>query len=87
MCALASIVKLASSCARSARNGMSPSNMYICSLSLFTKEMQHHTVKPQMTAHPPMVASTVTMASLVFCASDSMSIFLYFYDFIFQIWA
>ena len=76
MCALASIVKLASSCARSARNGMSPSNMYIWSLSLFTKEMQHHTVKPQMTTHPPMVASTVIMASLVFCASDSMSIFL-----------
>ena len=43
---------------------------------LVTKEMQHHTVKPQMTAQPPMVASTVIMASLVFCASDSMSIFL-----------
>ncbi len=75
MCAFASMVKLASNWARSARNGMSPSRTYICCLSLLTSEMQHQTVKPQMTAQPAMVATTVIMASLVFCANDSMSIF------------
>ena len=60
------MMKFASNLARSARNGMSPSRTYICCLSLFTSETQHHTVKPQMSAQPPTTAQTVIMASFVF---------------------
>lgn len=71
---LSTIVKLASNCARSAKNGMSPSRIYICSLSLVTRDIQHQRVNPQMTTQPLIVAMTVIMASLVFCSNDCISI-------------
>ena len=72
------MMKLASSPARSARNGMSPSRIYICLRSSVTSDTQRHTVNPQMAAQPIMVAITVIIASRVFCSRDFISMIILF---------
>lgn len=86
MCAWASIVKLASSCASGEERDVAVQYVYLLPFLVYEGDAAPYGEAADDGASA-YVASTVTMASLVFCASDSMSIFLYFYDFIFLIWA